>query len=233
MVVLTDLYNMRQGVKELHKPGLAIVGHTALLAKVMVVGWDELWEGHAALGRVLEQVHQLPTELGQLLVQHGTAAQPTKLCYTQLQSTWKGHPHGDSDMLNFMVSFKSNHVPVINYTWLHFVKLTWAAQLGVCMIMVKSPVRGWNESHHCSSFNHPFVQSDIWSVLTNARWCLVLCPLDFLDARRGQGDLDPWHTADEVLQGHSALQTGAQRPKLCRIAGWEATRSGYTIKHVY
>ena len=63
------LYNVRQGIKELHEACVAIVSHPALLAKVMVVGGDELREGHAALRRVLEQVYQLPAELRQLLVQ--------------------------------------------------------------------------------------------------------------------------------------------------------------------
>jgi hypothetical protein len=50
-------------LKEVGEPGEAIVSHAALTAKVVVVGGDELVEGHATLRVVLQQVHQLQGKL--------------------------------------------------------------------------------------------------------------------------------------------------------------------------
>ena len=60
------------------------------------------------------------------------------------------------------------------------------------------------------------------SVHTNASGRFVLCPPDLLDARGRQRDLDPRHTADEVLQRHAPVHARAEGAKLGRVARRQA-----------
>ena len=64
MVVYLD--DVRQGFKEVLKLGVPVVCHSALPAKVVVVGWDELVEGHLAAGGGLQQINKLAGEERQL-----------------------------------------------------------------------------------------------------------------------------------------------------------------------
>ena len=54
---------MGNGLEQLDEFGEAVVGDAALLTEVMVVGGDELVEGHAALRTVLHEVDHLQREL--------------------------------------------------------------------------------------------------------------------------------------------------------------------------
>ena len=54
---------MRDGLKQFHQLCKAIVGHTALFAKVMVIGRDELVEWHTTLLAVTQQVNDLQRKL--------------------------------------------------------------------------------------------------------------------------------------------------------------------------
>jgi len=62
------------GLQQLQQLGVAVVGDAALLGKVVVVGWDELADGHDAEGTTLHQVDDLAAELDQLGVPHGALA---------------------------------------------------------------------------------------------------------------------------------------------------------------
>ena len=50
-------------LEELHELGEAVVRHTTLLAEVVVIGRDELVEGHLALWAVLQQIDHLQRQL--------------------------------------------------------------------------------------------------------------------------------------------------------------------------
>ena len=70
---------MRNGLEQFDELGVAVVGHPALPAEVVVVGGDEARHGHATLRVVLEQVGDLAAYLVQLLGQHGTVAHPASV----------------------------------------------------------------------------------------------------------------------------------------------------------
>ena len=57
------LNDVRYRLEELHQFGEAVVRDAALLAEVVVVGRDELVEGHLALRTVLQQVDHLQRQL--------------------------------------------------------------------------------------------------------------------------------------------------------------------------
>lgn len=61
-------------LQQLQQFGVAVVGDTALLGKVMVVRGDELADGHDAGRLTLQQVDYLPAELNELRVAHRTFA---------------------------------------------------------------------------------------------------------------------------------------------------------------
>jgi len=63
---------MWNGFKQVLESAVAIVGNTALSAKEMVVGWDELAEGHATLRGLFQKVYHFSTYLVHLLAQHWT-----------------------------------------------------------------------------------------------------------------------------------------------------------------
>lgn len=72
---------MWHSLQELQQLGVAIVGDTALLGKVVVVGRNELAHGHDARGLALQQVDDLAAELNKLRVADGTlAALNPQLC---------------------------------------------------------------------------------------------------------------------------------------------------------
>ena len=57
------LEHIWNGLKQLHKLGEAVICELALAAKVMVVGWDKLAEGHTEVGLVPQQIHNLLSKL--------------------------------------------------------------------------------------------------------------------------------------------------------------------------
>ena len=59
----THHQHIRDGFKELYELVEAVVGELALTAKVVMVGGDQLAEGHAAVGLVTQQVHHLLAKL--------------------------------------------------------------------------------------------------------------------------------------------------------------------------
>ncbi len=77
---MTYLHDVWNGVEQLHQLRVPVVCHAALAPEVMVVGRDELAEGHTALRAVLEQLHHVPAELREMLSQQWGAAQPPELC---------------------------------------------------------------------------------------------------------------------------------------------------------
>lgn len=59
--------DVRDGFEKLHELGEAVVAQLALAAEVMMVGGDELVEGHSAVRLVAEEIHHLlPKLLGAL-----------------------------------------------------------------------------------------------------------------------------------------------------------------------
>lgn len=68
------LKDMWYGLQQLQQLGVAIVRDTTLLCKVMVVRRYELAHGHDARWLTLQQVNDLPAELNELWVTHGTLA---------------------------------------------------------------------------------------------------------------------------------------------------------------
>ena len=54
---------VRDRLEELHELGEAVVAELALTTEVMVVGGDELTEGHSAVRLVTEKVHHLLPKL--------------------------------------------------------------------------------------------------------------------------------------------------------------------------
>ena len=81
----TNLNHMWNGLEQLHQFGKAIVGHTALPAKVVMVGWYVLAKGYTGLRAVSQQVNDLTTKLGQLLVHQWAGTEMTKLCNAKCQ----------------------------------------------------------------------------------------------------------------------------------------------------
>lgn len=66
-------------LEELHELGEAVVAELALTTEVMVVGRDELTEGHSAVGLVAKKVHHLlPKLLSALHFLHCTLCRPIK-----------------------------------------------------------------------------------------------------------------------------------------------------------
>lgn len=65
---------MRDGFKQVLESVVAVVRHPTLSAKEVVVGRDELAEGHATLGRLLQEVHHFSADLAQLLAKEGACA---------------------------------------------------------------------------------------------------------------------------------------------------------------
>lgn len=59
----THHHYVGDGLEELHELGEAVVAELALPTEVMVVGGDELTEGHPAVRLVAEQVHHLLPKL--------------------------------------------------------------------------------------------------------------------------------------------------------------------------
>ena len=51
---VAHLYHVRDGLKQLHQLGVPVVGHPTLAPEVVVIGRDELGEGHAALQGMFE-----------------------------------------------------------------------------------------------------------------------------------------------------------------------------------
>lgn len=74
---------MRDGFKQVLESVVAVVCHPTLSAKEVVVGWDELAEGHATLGRLLQEVHHFSADLAQLLAQEGACTGPVLFCQIQ------------------------------------------------------------------------------------------------------------------------------------------------------
>ena len=60
------LDDVRQGLKEVLELGVPVVCHPALPAKVVVVRWDELVEGHLAARGCLQQINKLAGKERQL-----------------------------------------------------------------------------------------------------------------------------------------------------------------------
>ena len=71
---------MGHSFKQILEPVVAVIRHTALPAEEVVVGWNELAEGHATLRLLLQEVDHLSTELVQLLAQQWTCTQPRVFC---------------------------------------------------------------------------------------------------------------------------------------------------------
>lgn len=74
---------MRDGFKQVLESVVAVVRHPTLSAKEVVVGRDELAEGHATLGRLLQEVHHFSADLAQLLAQEGACTGPVLFCQIQ------------------------------------------------------------------------------------------------------------------------------------------------------
>lgn len=70
-VLLTHHQYVRDCFEEIHEFGEAVVAELALTTKVMVVGRDELTEGHSAVRLVTEKIdHLLSKLLGALHLLH-------------------------------------------------------------------------------------------------------------------------------------------------------------------
>ena len=61
------LHDMRQCLEQFHQLRVAVVGDATLAPEVVMIGRDELAEGHAAAGVRTQQVDNLATELIQLV----------------------------------------------------------------------------------------------------------------------------------------------------------------------
>ena len=68
-VYLQDVWH---GLQQFQELSVAVVGDAALLSEVVVVGGDELADWQQAGGLALQQVDDLPAELDELGVSHGT-----------------------------------------------------------------------------------------------------------------------------------------------------------------
>ena len=68
-------------VQQIHQPGVAVVSDATLAAVVVMVGGNEAVERHATCHTVPEHVDHLSTEVLQLLLHDGTAAQTARRLY--------------------------------------------------------------------------------------------------------------------------------------------------------
>ena len=64
--MVAHLNDVRQGLKEVLELGVPVICHPALPAKVVVVRWDELVEGHLAAKGGLQEINKLAGKERQL-----------------------------------------------------------------------------------------------------------------------------------------------------------------------
>lgn len=77
---------MRDCFQQLHQFGIAIVRHSTLLCKVVVVGWDEFADRDDTGWLALEQIYHFSTELNELGITYRALGTQKPRIYKQKKS---------------------------------------------------------------------------------------------------------------------------------------------------